>query len=180
MRLQKNPRFIIFSALHLEFLVILIHLMQPLDDIEQMELQNEILTRQMDQLGSSRLAAYYRTKAQAEAMRRRHNFGENPSDYYYEIRDTVKMKHYQGNKPEFNWKGPYHIVDLGFPGTYWLMTPDGLRLDATVNESSLAPWLQPVRPNEDFFYDGYARRTNFERGDIVTSNASQSQTPIQQ
>ena len=37
------------------------------------------------------------------------------------------------------------------------MTPQGLRLDSTVNQSDLAPWLTPVQPNQDFFYDGTSR-----------------------
>ena len=49
------------------------------------------------------------------------------------------------------------MVDVGFPGTCWLMKPDGQRLDSTVNQHDLAPWLSRVNSNEDFFYDGSKR-----------------------
>ncbi|KAH9270477.1 hypothetical protein BASA83_007478 [Batrachochytrium salamandrivorans] len=57
--------------------------------------------------------------------------------------DMVKMKHHERLKLEFRWKGPYH-VDVGHPGTYWIMTPQGLRLPNAVNQNDLAPWLSPV------------------------------------
>ncbi|KAH9244487.1 hypothetical protein BASA81_018108 [Batrachochytrium salamandrivorans] len=44
-------------------------------------------------------------KAQAEAMRKRNNFDENTSDYYFKVGDMVKMKHHDRQKLEFNWKG---------------------------------------------------------------------------
>ncbi|KAH9263619.1 hypothetical protein BASA83_012962 [Batrachochytrium salamandrivorans] len=44
----------------------------------------------------------------------------------------VKMKHHERLKLEFRWKGPYHVVDVGHPGTYWIMTPQGLRLPNAV------------------------------------------------
>ena len=74
------------------------------------------------------------------------------------------MKNFKRNKFEFDWKGPYHVVDVGFPGTYWLMTPDGRRFDSTVNESDLAPWLQATESDRDFFYDG---RRRSEEGNTV-------------
>ncbi|KAH9244425.1 hypothetical protein BASA81_018177 [Batrachochytrium salamandrivorans] len=42
-------------------------------------------------------------------------------------------------------------------GTYWIMTPQGLRLPNAVNQADLAPWLAPVIDNVDFFYDGTNR-----------------------
>ncbi|KAI3655333.1 hypothetical protein MP638_006298, partial [Amoeboaphelidium occidentale] len=73
------------------------------------------------------------------------------------VGDWVKMKHYGKTKFEFDWKGPYHVVDVGFPGTYWLMTPAGHRFDSTVNQGDYAPWLEPVEKNRSFFHDGNLR-----------------------
>ncbi|KAH9244260.1 hypothetical protein BASA81_018343 [Batrachochytrium salamandrivorans] len=88
--------------------------------------------------------ANVRTKAQAEAMRKRNNFDETTPDYFFKVGDMVKMKHHDRLKLEFRWKGPYHVVDVGHPGTYWIMTPQGLRLPNAVNQNDLAPWLAPV------------------------------------
>ncbi|KAH9265730.1 hypothetical protein BASA83_011029 [Batrachochytrium salamandrivorans] len=65
----------------------------------------------------------------------------------------VKMKHHERLKLEFRWKG-HHVVDVGHPGTYWIMTPQGLRLPNAVNQNDLAPWLAPVVDNVDFFMMG--------------------------
>jgi len=132
-------------------------MMQPLDEIERLENNAEFRAKQFEELGSARGAAYERTKAQAEAMKRRYNLDDYSQDYYFKVGDWVKMKHYARTKFEFDWKGPYHIVDVGFPGTYWLMDPQGQRLDSTVNQSNLAPWLAPTTSNETFFYDGTNR-----------------------
>ncbi|KAH6569346.1 hypothetical protein BASA62_004924 [Batrachochytrium salamandrivorans] len=101
-------------------------------------------------LGQARSAANVRTKAQAEAMRKRSGFDENTPDYFFKVGDMVKMKHHDRLKLEFKWKGPYHVVDVGHPGTYWIMTPQGLRLPNAVNQNDLAPWLSPVVDNVDF------------------------------
>ncbi|KAH9263807.1 hypothetical protein BASA83_012794 [Batrachochytrium salamandrivorans] len=84
-------------------------------------------------------------------------FDENTPDYFFKVGDMVKMKHHERLKLEFRWKGPYHVVDVGHPGTYWVMTPQGLRLPNAVNQNDLAPWLSPVVDNVDFFYDGTSR-----------------------
>ncbi|KAH9269142.1 hypothetical protein BASA83_008760 [Batrachochytrium salamandrivorans] len=84
---------------------------------------------------------------------------ENTPDYFFKVGDMVKMKHHDRLKLEFKWKGPYHVVDVGHPGTYWIMTPQGLRLPNAVNQNDLAPWLSPVVDNVDFFYDGTSRNS---------------------
>ncbi|KAH9263211.1 hypothetical protein BASA83_013452 [Batrachochytrium salamandrivorans] len=106
----------------------------PLDEIERMEENSEFIARNLEEVGQARSAANVRTKAQAEAMRKRNGFDENTSDYYFKVGDMVKMKHHDRQKLEFNWKGPYHVVDVGHPGTYWIMTPQGLRLPNAVNQ----------------------------------------------
>ncbi|KAH6598779.1 hypothetical protein BASA61_002806 [Batrachochytrium salamandrivorans] len=82
------------------------------------------------------------------------------SDVVRIIEDSsIAMKHHDRLKLEFKWKGPYHVVDVGHPGTYWIMTPQGLRLPNAVNQNDLAPWLSPVVDNVDFFYDGTSRNS---------------------
>ncbi|KAH9244952.1 hypothetical protein BASA81_017600 [Batrachochytrium salamandrivorans] len=103
-----------------------------------------------------RAAAYHRSVAQAKAMRLRNKWDPESTDYYFKIGDWVKLKHHSKTKFEFDWKGPYHVVDVGHPGTYWLMEPEGRRLDSTVSEVDLAPWLQSTQENITFF-DGTHR-----------------------
>ncbi|KAH9246266.1 hypothetical protein BASA81_016187 [Batrachochytrium salamandrivorans] len=102
----------------------------PLDEIERMEENSEFIARNLEEVGPSKISCQC---------------------------DMVKMKHHERLKLEFRWKGPYHVVDVGHPGTYWIMTPQGLRLPNAVNQNDLAPWLSPVVDNVDFFYDGTSR-----------------------
>ncbi|KAH9262783.1 hypothetical protein BASA82_000194 [Batrachochytrium salamandrivorans] len=81
----------------------------PLDDIEQMEENSEFIARNLEEVGQARSAANVRTKAQAEAMRKRSGFDENTPDYFFKVGDMVKMKHHDRLKLEFKWKGPYHV-----------------------------------------------------------------------
>ncbi|KAH9268368.1 hypothetical protein BASA83_009362, partial [Batrachochytrium salamandrivorans] len=55
----------------------------PLDEIEEMEERSEFIARNLEEVGQARSAANVRTKAQAEAMRRRNNFDEDTPDYYF-------------------------------------------------------------------------------------------------
>ncbi|KAH9246518.1 hypothetical protein BASA81_015932 [Batrachochytrium salamandrivorans] len=107
----------------------------------RMEENSEFIARNLEEVGQARSAANVRTKAQSEAMRKRGGFDENTPDYFFKVGDMVKMKHHERLKLEFRWKGPYHVVDVGHPGTYWIMTPQGLRLPNAVNQNDLAPWL---------------------------------------
>ncbi|KAH9266090.1 hypothetical protein BASA83_010830 [Batrachochytrium salamandrivorans] len=111
-------------------------------------------------------------------MRKRNGFDENTSDYYFKVGDMVKMKHHDRQKLEFNWKGPYHVVDVGHPGTYWIMTPQGLRLPNAVNQADLAPWLAPVIDNVDFFYDGTIETHLWIRKGLVLSCLLWSSGPL--
>ncbi|KAH9244120.1 hypothetical protein BASA81_018502 [Batrachochytrium salamandrivorans] len=131
-------------------------MMAPLDEIERMEERAEHTARNFDDLGMERAAAYHRSVAQAKAMRLRNKWDPESTDYYFKIGDWVKLKHHSKTKFEFDWKGPYHVVDVGHPGTYWLMEPEGRRLDSTVSEVDLAPWLQSTQENITFF-DGTHR-----------------------
>ncbi|KAH9245110.1 hypothetical protein BASA81_017424 [Batrachochytrium salamandrivorans] len=109
-----------------------------------------------EEIGQVRSAAYACSKAQAEAMRIRNKWDPDSDDYYFKIGDMVKLKNHTKNKFEFDWKGPYHIVDVGYPETYWIMEPSGRRFDSTVSELDLAPWLQATESTLAF-YDGTSR-----------------------
>ena len=39
------------------------------------------------------------------------------------------------------------------PDTYYLMDTQGRRLDNTVAQDNLAPWLAPLTSNQDYSYD---------------------------
>jgi transposase InsO family protein len=134
--------------------------MQPLDEVEKADQSSELLARELDALGQDRAAAYERSRRQAEKMRKKHNLNPDAPEYFFKINDWVKLKHHSATKMDFKWKGPYTVVDVGFPGTYWIMDSRGRRLNATVNERDLAPWLAPVKDNIDYFYDGTSRSTH--------------------
>ncbi|KAH9262533.1 hypothetical protein BASA83_013799 [Batrachochytrium salamandrivorans] len=74
----------------------------PLDEIERMEENSEFIARNLEEVGQARSAANVRTKAQAEAMRKRNNLTK--------------------------------YLRLLLQGTYWIMTPQGLRLPNAVNQ----------------------------------------------
>ncbi|KAH9244974.1 hypothetical protein BASA81_017581 [Batrachochytrium salamandrivorans] len=90
-------------------------MMAPLDEIERMEERAEHTARNFDDLGMERAAAYHRSVAQAKAMRLRNKWDPESTDYYFKIGDWVKLKHHSKTKFEFDWKGPYHVVDVGHP-----------------------------------------------------------------
>jgi hypothetical protein len=66
----------------------------------------------------------------------------------------VKLKNYGKSKFEFSWKGPYHVVGFGIvPSTYYLMDSTGKRMDYTVAQDNMAPWLAPLGSNQEYRYD---------------------------
>ena len=127
--------------------------MKPLDDLELEEFKSKFTARELDNLGQHRAAAYHRSKLQAEQMKKRLNLDPTAPDHYFEEGDMVKMKHHDKLKFEFKWKGPYHVVKLAHPGTYWLMTPRGDWLQSTINQRDLAPWRSATIDNQDYFFD---------------------------
>ena len=129
----------------------------PLDELERREQRLEFTARELDHLGQTRAASYHRSLAQAERIARRSGLDDRVSDHYFSVGDWVKLKHFARTKFEFRWKGPYIIIKLGFPGTYWLMSPDGRWLDSTYNQVDLAPWTAQTPDNQSFFYDGTSR-----------------------
>jgi hypothetical protein len=126
--------------------------MKPLDEIEQMEERHEFIARQFEDLGMARRAATERSMAQAEAMRLR-NPQEEHQGHRYDIGDWVKVKIHNRTKWGRKWAGPFMVIKLSFPHTYYLMTFRGDWLDTPVNEERLAPWKgtspDEVNPIED-------------------------------
>ncbi len=49
------------------------------------------------------------------------------------------------------WTGPYHVVAVGLNDTYYLMKPNGQRLDTPISKDQLSLFL----PTDlDIFYSG--------------------------
>jgi transposase InsO family protein len=113
---------------------------EPLDPIETFEQLSEWRANTLADLGQTRAAAYTRTEDQRKQMMMR-NENADGEEFAFKIGEWVKIRNHTKLKFESNWKGPYHVVDFGFPGSYWLMDSNGRRLDSTTNESDIASWL---------------------------------------
>ncbi|KAH9263063.1 hypothetical protein BASA83_013621 [Batrachochytrium salamandrivorans] len=97
---------------------------------EQMEERAEFTARSLGRNWSSPIGQHtHAPRRKQEAMRIRNKWDPDSDDYYFKIGDMVKLKNHTKNKFEFDWKGPYHIVDVGYPGTYWIWKP--LDVDST-------------------------------------------------
>lgn len=81
--------------------------------------------QELEELGDSRAAAYQRSLAQAAKMKAKNPIDDD--DFRFAIGEWVKRRRGQKTKFQTNWTGPYIIAGYGFPGTYWLMNPDGSR-----------------------------------------------------
>ncbi|KAH6582014.1 hypothetical protein BASA61_008711 [Batrachochytrium salamandrivorans] len=81
-----------------------------------MEENSEFIARNLEEVGQARSAANVRTKAQAEAMRKRSGFDENTPDYFFKVGDMVKMKHHDRLKLEFQME---RSVSCGGCWTSW-------------------------------------------------------------
>jgi hypothetical protein len=124
--------------------------MAPLTEQEREDLLNEARARALEALGRERGAAYLRSKTQGDRIRQ--NTAIRTPAHQFEIGDMVRMKNRStNNKLEFDWIGPYHVVEYGHEGTYWLMKSTGERLPNCINQSDLAPWLARVEPNVSYF-----------------------------
>jgi transposase InsO family protein len=135
----------------------------PLDELEQMEERAEFTARGLEELGQARAAALKRSESQAIAMKARHDKTHKTSSNFYKINDMVKLKDHTSQKFEFEWKGPFYVVDYGLvDNTYYLMDPQGRRFDKTVNQDELAPWLASLEAGSSYFYDGTHRLNETE------------------
>ena len=115
--------------------------MADLDNLELDDLRNNITIRELEELGQHRASSYFRSLQQVDKMVRSGKVDKQATSptHYFEEGDMVKIKHHDKKKFEFKWRGPYHIVRLGHPGTYWIMSPRGDVLDSSVNQRDLAP-----------------------------------------
>ena len=64
------------------------------------------------------------------------------------------------------------VVEHGFPGTYWLMGPDGVRLPSLINETHLKPWISSVGNDEDLELEDNSGSENI--GSLQDDNAARS------
>ena len=135
--------------------------MQPLTELEEEERLGHARIRAFEGFGQTRAAAYERSKMQAKRIQERN---QPANETTFKIGDKVKLKHHEKTKFEFRWKGPYQIVDYGFPKTYGLMDPQGRRLDSTWHQDNLAHWNDTIDKDEELFYDGTARRNRLKGG----------------
>lgn len=152
----RNSPFFLLYGYHPRFSGDLTPPRQVQEELTENELEQArklATAERLENLGQFRAAAYHRSLLQAQKMKER-DVNANQEDYFFEIGQMVKLKHFGKTKFEFSWRGPYIIRDLGFPGTYWLMRPDGSMLDSTVSQTHLAPWLSDTQDNIDYFYDG--------------------------
>jgi hypothetical protein len=128
--------------------------MQPLDEIERMELEGEFRAREFEELGLARRAAVERTKSQAEAMLRRNTATGESSDHKFDEGDWVKIRMFKKNKWERQWTGPFSVVKLAYPHTYYVMNFRGEWLPHPINEERLALWRgtktdEAINPTDD-------------------------------
>lgn len=135
------------------------NVMKPLDEIEQMEERQEFVARQFDELGMARRSATERSQAQAETMLQRNPEDSSEDSHRFDIGDWVKLKMRKNSKWERQWTGPFVIVKLSYPHTYYLMTFRGDWLNEPVNEERLAHWkgtnAEVINPtdNEELLQD---------------------------
>jgi hypothetical protein len=110
-----------------------------------------ITARELAFLGQNRAAALQHLKAQAERMKKRYDSDIGVSTHEFQVGDSVKMKHHDKLKFQFKWTGPYVVVDKGPNDTYYLMKPNGQRIDNTVNHDHLAHYSTT---DPEFYYAG--------------------------
>jgi hypothetical protein len=120
----------------------------PWTEDERRTLNLERTAEGLEELGEFRAAAYKRSLSQAQRMK---GIDTQNTGFKFEINDWVKKKNFRKTKFQNSWTGPFIVVEHGYPFTYWLIGPDGIRLDSLVNESHLKPWISHAKSDtEDF------------------------------
>jgi hypothetical protein len=109
----------------------------PADDSDRLNWKIERSVQDLEDMGQNRAAALYRSRRQAEEWTK----DQEAPGFKFQIGQMVKRRRFNAEKFEQKWTGPYFIVDLGPPFTYWLQDADGVRLQSVVNESHLLPWI---------------------------------------
>jgi transposase InsO family protein len=128
---------------------------------------------QLDELGQHRAAALRRLKAQAIRMKDRYDRSSHVTNRQYAIGDYVKLLNNRKTKLELNWTGPYYVVEIGINDTYYLMKPNGQRLDSAVSSDQMRTYT--VDDINEFYAGGRnARLQNLEEGGDVTSTTPQA------
>jgi len=102
-------------------------------------------------LGQNRASALQRLRVQADSMKARYDNSIGVSNFSYQIGDIVKLRNHRQTKFDFPWLGPYIVVDFGPNGTYYLMKPNGARLDYLVNHDYLNYYSAK---DPEYYYDG--------------------------
>ena len=113
--------------------------------------------QELASLGQNRASALQKLRIQAEAMKSRYDNLIGVSDFSYAVGDVVKLRNHRQTKFDFPWLGPYVVVDFGPNGTYYLMKPDGVRLDYLVNQDYLSYYSAK---DPEYYYDGRALTTS--------------------
>jgi hypothetical protein len=108
----------------------------PLDSEERSIALNDYNSYRLERLGQDRASAYFKSLAQAKRMER-----NSQVKFKFEIGEFVKVKGSK-RKSKFDklWSGPFTVVDYGFPHTYWLMKPNGQRLESLIAEVNMESW----------------------------------------
>jgi transposase InsO family protein len=108
----------------------------PLDQEEREIALSDYNSYRLEQLGQDRASAYFKSLAQAKRMER-----TTQEKFKFEIGEFVKVRGMKRtSKFDKLWSGPYTVVEYGFPHTYWLMKPNGQRLESLISEANMENW----------------------------------------
>ncbi|KAH9264973.1 hypothetical protein BASA83_011487 [Batrachochytrium salamandrivorans] len=105
-----------------------------------------LLPEILEEVGQARSAANVRTKAKRKQC-------ENETDFDENLRLLLQSWRYgedetpRSAKIRVQLEGALPVVDVGHPGTYWIMNSAGSSTSKRCNQADLAPWLAPVIDN---------------------------------
>eukprot|EP00842_Homolaphlyctis_polyrhiza_P001530 jgi/Hompol1/2378/HPOL_005977-RA len=153
----------------------------PLPTLEPRDWTSPLIERDFLEVGRARNEARVNTDTQATRMQAQHDSNPRVTNEPLPLGSKVKVRHFDRRKFEMRWTGPYRVVQHGPNHTYFLMRPDGSRMDTPLNGADLAPCTSAA-DDEDAFYDGTARApvlpvpaTVSVPSDISTPSASNDQ-----
>ncbi|KAH9245358.1 hypothetical protein BASA81_017165 [Batrachochytrium salamandrivorans] len=125
--------------------------MAPLDEIERMEETPSSLLEIWMKSGQARSAANVRTKAQAEAMRKRNGFDQGHTRLVLQGRRHGKAKTPRTVEARVQMERPISRCQCRSSGNLLVDDSPGTPIPKCNHQSDLAPWLAPVIDNADFF-----------------------------
>ena len=128
--------------------------MKPLTNSEILEIRTLETTDILEKLGFARQEAYERSVALASKMAQRKQVGRRrkasripgPADpavttHTFQVGDLVLRRNHVANKLDPRWSGPYLVVKLGYPGSYWIQEIGSETMHPqTVSDAHLAFW----------------------------------------